>query len=105
MGHLDPKNVTVKLTQIFLTIALFVLGLRVLFSLLDADLTNNFVGWIYATSVTLMYPFRGIFSVEVATSDHVLEVAVIFAMAAYALLAAVVKSLVVWLPEAKTAKK
>ena len=105
MGYTDPKKVAAKLTHVFVTLTLVVLGLRVVFSLLDADLTNSFIQWVYATSVSLMQPFRGIFSVEVSTSQHVLELPVLFAMAAYAVLGVMVLGLIAWVPEAKKAKK
>jgi len=104
MLNTDPKNITKKLTHAFVALALVILGTRLAFSLLSADLTNTFVRWVYETSVPLMQPFRGIFSPEISGTGHVLELPVLFAMVAYALLGAIVFGLVAWLPVAKSKK-
>jgi hypothetical protein len=101
----NPKTIAARLTQVFVTLALFVLGLRVVFSLLDADLTNGFVRWVYETSIPLMSPVRGIFDTIVVSNGHNLELPVLFAMMAYAVLAVVVMGVIAWMPEAKPAKK
>jgi len=105
MLNRNPKYVTAKLSQAFVVLALAVLGLRVIFSLFNADLTNGVVRWVYETSVPLMQPFRGLFSVEVHSTNHVLELPVVFAMAAYALLGAVIVAVLVKLPDTKKSKK
>jgi uncharacterized membrane protein len=105
MVNTDPKHLAAKLTQVFVALTLFILGLRVIFRLLDADITNVFVRWIAATSVPLMQPFRGVFGVTISNNTHVLEMPVIFAMMAYAVFGAVVLGILAWLPKDKSAKK
>ncbi len=89
MKYIDSKNAGTNLINAFVTLTLAVLGLRVVFSLLDADTTNSLVRWVYSTSEPLMSPFRNVFSEYAGSDAHVLELPVLFAMAAYAVVGVV----------------
>ncbi len=70
----------------FVGLAELILGLRVLFRLFNANPTSTFVHWIYATSATLMAPFRGIFPSLVLDRGFVIDFSALFAMLVYALI-------------------
>ncbi|MEQ6378477.1 YggT family protein [Bacillaceae bacterium S4-13-56] len=53
--------VLVYLINTVIGIAQFILGIRVILKLLDANQSTPFVQWVYQTSSSLLYPFEGIF--------------------------------------------
>lgn len=73
------------IVNFFVGLAELILGLRVVFLLLDANTSSAFVNWIYKTSDTLISPFRGIFTSQAINRGHVLDFTALFAMLMYAL--------------------
>lgn len=63
------------------------LGLRLILKLFGASAISPFVSWVYTTSSPLVTPFEGIFPAPDLGGGFVLELAVLFAMAIYGLLA------------------
>lgn len=82
MAH--PRDLTLKLNHIFITLVQIVLAVRVIFSLVDADKTNGVVKWFYDMSVPLLEPIRGVYPSIDYPNQYVLELPVIFAMVGYA---------------------
>lgn len=81
----DSYNRAESLVNLFVGLAIAVLGLRVIFRLFDANQTVGFVNWVYATSDTLLSPFRGLFpNATVGSPQYVLDFTALFAMAVYA---------------------
>ena len=89
----DPKVTANKLVTTFVGLAELVLGIRLVFSLVNADATNSFVLWIYSMSGTLLAPFRNIMPEEAFDHSYVLEFRVLFAMAAIAVVGYLVLAL------------
>jgi uncharacterized protein YggT (Ycf19 family) len=80
----DPKITANKMVTTFIGLAELVLGIRLVFSLVNADATNSFVLWVYSMSDTLLSPFRNIMPEQAFDHSYVLEFRVLFAMAAFA---------------------
>lgn len=98
----DPRETTNKLVHTFVTLAELFLGVRVVFSLLNFDITNSFVRWVYSMSDTLLQPFTGLYPEESFDHVYVLEFRVLFAMAAYAVVGYLTLALVKWAGGAAT---
>lgn len=67
----------------FVGLSLSILGLAVIFRLLDADMTNSFVNWTLNAANDLVHPFRAIFGVKRFGTGHVLEFSYMFAIVVY----------------------
>lgn len=79
-----PRDVTLKLNHLFVSLVETILAVRVIFSLVDADTTNGVVKWFYDMSVPLLEPIRGGYPSVDYSNTYVLELPVIFAMVGYA---------------------
>ncbi len=66
---------------------IIVLGLRVFLLAFSANSTTPFVEFIYNTSASFLQPFRGIFPPKPIGTTGYLDVAALFAMIIYSLLA------------------
>ncbi|MDQ5972103.1 MAG: hypothetical protein QG553_262 [Patescibacteria group bacterium] len=66
---------------------IIVLGLRVFLLAFSANSTTPFVEFIYNTSASFLQPFRGIFPPKPIGQTGYLDVAALFAMIIYSLLA------------------
>lgn len=91
---MDPKVTTNKMIMAFWSLANLLLGIRLVFSLVNADATNSFVQWVYSMTDTLLAPFRNIMPEQAFDHTYVLEFRVLFAMAAYAAVAYLVLALI-----------
>lgn len=92
MAH--PRDLTLKLSHLFVGLVETLLAVRVIFSLVDADTTNGVVKWVYDMSEPLLQPIRGVFPSVEYTNTYVLELPVIFAMVGYAIFGYIVILLV-----------
>lgn len=92
----DPKETTNRLVYTFVNLAELALGARAVFSLLNFDINNSFVRWVYSMSDTLLEPFTGLYPEEAFDHTYVLEFRVLFAMAAYALVGFLSLAIVRW---------
>lgn len=95
---MSPKYMISSLVNFFVGLAAVILGLRIFFRLFNANSANDFVGWIYQTSDTLMAPFRGIFPPATLENGIVLDVSAIFAVIMYLVFGAVIMSSISLLP-------
>jgi YggT family protein len=97
------SSIIIGLVDFFIGLVELLLGLRVILRLFAANPDSPFVHWIYATSGTVMAPFRGIFPTEVIhRGGYVLDISAIFAMIVYAVIGYLIVSLLGWLPAQKT---
>jgi uncharacterized protein YggT (Ycf19 family) len=105
--NFNARYVAVSLLNFFTTLVVGLLGLRFFLRLFGANETVGFVSWVYETSGALLAPFRGIFPTQVFENRYVLELATIFAMVMYAILALLLYRLIVWVdgPEEAVAKR
>lgn len=94
-----------SIVNFFVGVATIILSLRVLFRLFDANTSNDFVGWIYDTSSTLMGPFRGIFPPANFQGGITLDVSAIFAIIMYLVFGAVLMGLLSLIPEPRPVKR
>lgn len=92
----DPKRTASGLTLLVVGIAELVLGIRVIFRLLDADSTNSFVQWVYAMSEPMLEPIRNFIGEASFDQRFVLDFRTIVAMTFWAVLAYVVLALLEW---------
>lgn len=91
----EDKNQSRANTRYWITtVTYFILGvlevilfLRLLFRLLGANTTNNFITFLYSLSHIFVGPFNGIFNDQTLGSTGVFEVSTIIAMLVYALIA------------------
>ena len=86
-GFLKFSRVITYLIYIWVIFGIVVLGLRVFLLATSANATTPFVNFIYNTSASFLQPFRGIFPPKSVGETGYLDVAAIFAMIVYALLA------------------
>lgn len=96
---MSPRYMLSNVVNLFVGIATLILGLRIFFRLFGANSGNDFVGWIYETSNTLMAPFRGIFPPATLENGIVLDVSAIFAVIMYLVFGAVLLGLISLIPE------
>lgn len=94
----SSKYILGSLVSFFVGLAELILGLRILFRLLDANPAASFVGWIYETSDTLMAPFRGIFPPATLEGGITLDVSAIFAAIMYLVFGALLMGLLSLVP-------
>jgi uncharacterized protein YggT (Ycf19 family) len=100
-----PFNVRVlSLTKAIVTVAYVVLVISVVIltiafflRLLGASTTAEFTQWIYRSANRIMAPFRGIFPPIEGDNGSVLDLALLFAMVMYGLLALAVEWVAEWL--------
>lgn len=83
MAH--PRDITLKISHLFVALVETVLAVRVIFSLVNADTTNGVVRWFYDMSEPLLQPIRGVYPSVEYPNEYVLELPVIFAMVGYAI--------------------
>lgn len=81
---MTPRDLTLKLTQIFVGLAEIILGLTFIFKLFNADQTNGFVNWIYSMAAPLYEPIRGVFPVVSYSNKYILDLPTLFTIFAYA---------------------
>lgn len=81
---MTPREVTLKLTQVFVGLVEIILGLTFIFRLFDADKTNGFVNWIYGMASPLYEPIRGVFPAVSFSNKYVLDLPTLFTILAYA---------------------
>ncbi len=92
MAH--PRDVTLKISHLFVALVETILAVRVIFSLVNADTTNGVVKWFYDMSEPLLQPIRGVYPSVEYSNAYVLELPVVFAMVVYAIFGYVVVLLV-----------
>jgi hypothetical protein len=92
--NLTTRTTITYLINIIIGLAELFLGFRLILRLLAASPEAPFVSWIYDTSASLLYPFRGMFPVQTLESGVVLEISTLFAILAYAILGWLLVSLV-----------
>src|SRR5262245_12113370 len=73
---------------------IIMLGIRVFLLAFSANPTTPFVNFVYETSNTFLQPFRGIFPPKSIGETGYLDVASLFAMIMYALLAWVFSAII-----------
>lgn len=86
-GYLKFSKVITYVMYIWVLFGIIVLGLRVFLLAFSANATTPFVEFIYNTSASFLEPFRGIFPPKAVGETGYLDVASIFAMIMYALIA------------------
>ena len=86
-GYLQFSKVITYVLYIWILFGIIVLGLRVFLLAFSANASTPFVNFIYNTSASFLQPFRGIFPPKSIGETGYLDVAAIFAMIIYALLA------------------
>lgn len=79
-----PPLFLINLTNIVIDVVVTFLGLRFLLKFFGASATAPFVQWIYNTTNSLLWPFRGIFPTEIE-GGFIIEFSTLFAIIAYIL--------------------
>lgn len=97
----NPKDMTMKVTHIFVSVVSAALGLRFVLKLFGANASNGFVSWVYEMSDVLLAPFRGIFPSHVFENQYVLEFSTLFALVVYMVFGLFVLMVIDWLVPAK----
>jgi uncharacterized protein YggT (Ycf19 family) len=77
--------------NLFIGLTEAILALRIVFRLFGANSTQ-FVSWTYNTSDQLLEPFRGIFTPSKISGGHVLDFSALFGLLIYALIGAILIS-------------
>jgi hypothetical protein len=79
--------------ELFLGAMVLILGAAFVMSLLGANPEAGFASWIYSRTDAIMQPFNGIFSPITITDSAQVNTSLLFAMAVYAVLAAVIEGI------------
>lgn len=87
--YFSPSLVLQKLLSAAIGIVEFLLVLRFVFELLNANPTSVFVAWLYGVTNNLVIPFSNAFP-NVAFMGFTIDIAVILAMVAYGVLASII---------------
>ena len=91
---MSPSRVAVNMTQLAVWVVGVLLSARFLLRLLNADATNRLVAWVYDMAQPAVDPFLNWFPQVRTGEGFVVEVATLFALAAYAALGFVVLAVV-----------
>jgi hypothetical protein len=86
-GYLKFSKIITYILYIWVIFGIIILGLRVFLLATSANPTTPFVNFIYETSASFLQPFRGIFPAHPIGETGYLDVAAVFAMIMYALIA------------------
>ncbi|HEX9679428.1 MAG TPA: YggT family protein [Candidatus Saccharimonadales bacterium] len=92
----DPKGTASSLTMLFVGLAEVVLGVRVVFRLIDADTTNSLVQWFYAMSEPLLEPVKDLIGPNEFTQRFVLDFRALLGMAVIAVAGYVALGILEW---------
>jgi uncharacterized protein YggT (Ycf19 family) len=87
----------VRFAYLVVTGVLLVLGLGFFLRLAGASTDWAVTRWVYRNVDRIMEPFRGLFPSHPVSGRSVIDVSLLFAMVAYALLGIAVHALVAWL--------
>lgn len=92
----DPKGTAANLTTAFVGLAEVVLGVRFVFRLIDADITNSLVQWVYAMSEPLLEPLNDFVSASEFTQRFILDFRTLLAMVFWAVAGYVALGVLEW---------
>lgn len=87
---MNPTRFVVSIVNFFITLVTGFLALRFILKLFGANGNNDFVGWVYDNTSTLLDPFRGIFSNAVVDRHYVIEFNTLFAIVVYMIIGFVI---------------
>jgi len=93
---------TAGLINFFAGIVELFLAVRVILRFFGANPEASFVHWIYNSTDVLLQPFRGIFPSQVVGHNHVIDFSALFAMVIYAVFAAIIVAILLWLGRLST---
>lgn len=80
------------LTDAVMSIVEFLLSLRIVLKLLNANDASPFVRWIYETTRPLLAPFEGMFPSSTIAGGFTLEASALFALLIYAFVGFLIQS-------------
>ena len=82
-----------KLMYILVSFGQTILIFRIILSLIKANLSNNFVAWVYSISDILMTPFQGIMAEEIYLDNFRIELTPIIALIFFSIVAFILSEL------------
>ena len=80
------QELFVRLVDMVMALIAFVLGMRIVFQLIQANPATPFVGFINRVSSFLMYPFQGMFPGLQITEFGTLDIVALITLLAYSLI-------------------
>lgn len=93
-GYLSVSRIIAYIVYAWAFIAVVVLALRVFLLAFSANASTPFVEFVYRTSADYMAPFRDIFPVKPLSETGYFDVAALFAIIMYLLLAWLISSVI-----------
>jgi len=84
--HLNLRDIIRWLTNFLMFVVGAILTLRFFLRLFDAEVTNEFVNWVYETSGEIMSPFRNMFF-EADIGGAIIDFSALFAFVVYGVFA------------------
>ncbi len=93
-GYLSVSRIIAYIVYAWAFVAVVLLGLRVFLLAFSANASTPFVEFVYRTSADYMAPFRDIFPVKPIGETGYFDVAALFAIIMYLLLAWLISSVI-----------
>lgn len=94
--YLNISKIAVYILYGWVMLGTILLGLRVFLLAFSANMTTPFVDFVYRTSTDYLSPFRGIFPARTVGETGYMDVAAIFAIIIYLLVAWGLRSLITY---------
>ena len=88
-----PVDFAGRIVYAVIGIIQFMLGLRLVLTLLGANSSSEFVAWVYSLTSRLAAPFLGAFP-SLNLGGFVIEISIIFAMIGYAIIGWLIMQLI-----------
>ena len=95
--HLRMSKIVAYALNIWVTIGIVLLGLRVFLLAFSANALTPFVDFVYRTSADYLAPFRGIFPPKSLGETGYFDVAAVFAIVIYLMIAWGIGALIVYI--------
>lgn len=93
------------LTGLFLAAGELGLAIRFVLHFFAVDPANGFAAWVFHSTDALITPFRGVFTSAPAGHPHYVDLSLLFIMAAYVVVAALLGKVFAWATAATAARK
>lgn len=90
---MNPFRIVLGLLELWMVAIVLILGIAFVMGLLGANPDAAFAAWIYNRTDDIMTPFNGIFDPIELTGDTAIQTSLLFAMAVYAAIAAILRGI------------
>lgn len=92
-NNMNPFKIVLGLLELWMVAIVLILGIAFIMGLLGANPDAAFAEWIYSRTDDIMAPFAGIFDPIELTGETEIQTSLLFAMAIYAAIAAILRGI------------